>query len=506
MTPYIKSLNPNLLNGSFTVRIDFQPSFNIISGENGTGKTQLLASLKKRPGPGGERFAEQTKIEISDGDINSLRVQAISPQINAERKSFLGAFQEMRRNDKKIDQYLEQINQQMINDSTFVTYPSVAEHYYYEYEELCLDGGDRKKRMEIATDKLNKIIQSIMDNLELHAEWDNTTGNPKLSVCKSGTEFPIDALSCGEKEILALILNLYLSREKFDVFLIDEPEIHLNWHLEEKLFKHLKEFCSVYQKQIILSTHSRVIFKSEFLNDVQFLYWENGKVICNKEISEDQRRRIAGEAIENIKLGSFGKPTFFVEDNIHALVVKEMAKQANVEILVSVAGNSENVKSLFKLSKNEGKWPNSYFIIDGDNQGNPFPNEINFVHLDKYCMQNYLLDFNVCAEISSKTPDEIQSGILKAIKNNQLAILNKNRFFYFLFERLKEADVTETSLVCLDASKIFPQFIRDIGFPDEEDFVKAYIKYCYISSKQDILPQKIYEIIQQNARELVVTA
>ncbi len=499
-------MNPDLLNGSFTARIDFLPSLNIISGENGTGKTQLLAFLKKRAGPGREHIAGQPQIEVSDGDIKSLRVQAISPQRNAERKSFLGALQEMRRTDKKIDQYLEQIKQHMIDESTYVTYPSVAEHYYYEYEELCLDGGDRKERMQIATDKLNKIIQSIMDNLELHSEWDIATGNPKLSVCKSGTEFPIDALSCGEKEILALILNLYLSREKFDVFLIDEPEIHLNWHLEEKLFKHLKEFCSEYQKQIILSTHSRVIFKSEFLNDVQFLYWENGRVVCNKEISDDQRRRIAGEAIENIKLGSLGKPTFFVEDNIHELVVREMAKWANVEILVSVAGNSENVKSIFKLSKNEGKWPNSYFIIDGDNQGNPFPSEINFVHLEKYCMENYLLDFAVCAEISSKTPDEIQSGILKAIKNNPLAILDRNRFFYFLFERLKEADITETSLVCLDASKIFPQFIRDIGFHDEEDFVKAYVKYCYTFSKQDVLPQKIWGIIQQNARELVVTA
>jgi predicted ATPase len=497
----IKSVTPNLFNGAFSVRIDFQPGLNIISGENGTGKTQLLAILKqpRTPHPGN---ISQHRIETENAPSNVLRVQAISPKRNAERKNFLDALQELRRNNKNLAQYLQQIDQLTIVDNTFTTYPSVAEHYYYEYEALCGDGGNQIEKMQEAARRLNEIVHSILDNLELHAEWDN--GHPKLSIRKSGSEFPINALSCGEKEILALILNLYLSKDKYDAFLIDEPEIHLNWHLEERLFKHLKDFCSNYQKQVILSTHSRVIFKPDFLSYVQFLYWQGGKIACSKEISEDLRRRIAGEAIEIIKLGRFGKPTFFVEDSTQELVVKAIAGSTNVEVLVSTVGNSSNVISLFRLSKSESSWSDCYFLIDGDNQGNPYPGESSFIHLDKYCMENYLLDFQVCAAISNKTVSEIRSGILNAIKDNRQAILRKNRFFEFLFDRLTETDITEVSLTHLDASQIFHQFVRDIGLGDEEHFVRDYVAHCIKVSKSDILPLRLIEIMQREAKKTLV--
>jgi predicted ATP-dependent endonuclease of OLD family len=499
MAPFIKSVTPSsLLNGAFPTRIEFRPGLNIISGENGTGKTKLLGLLQPPRGPGHPAPTSQHQVEVEDGAFGSLKVQAISPKRNAERKNFLSALQEMHRNDKTLDKYLSQIQQHIMADDTFTTYPSISEHFYYEYEALCRDGGNQIEKMQEAAKKLNAIIQSILESLELCAEWEN--GHPKLSIRKSGNEFPINALSCGEKEILALILNLYLSREKFDVFLIDEPEIHLNWHLEEELFKYLKSFCSKYQKQVILATHSRVVFKPDFLGHVQFLYWNDGKITCSKDISEEMRRRIAGDAIEIIKLGNFGKPTFFVEDKIHELVIRSIAEKENVDISISAVGNSSIVKSLFRLSKDEDTWSSCYFVIDGDNQGNPYPTESNFVHLDKYCMENYLLDFQVCASISHKTTHDICSAILKAIKDNQSAILGRNRFFEFLVDMLNETHITEESLAHLDASQIFHQFTRDVGFDDEERFVTAYVAQCYAVSRLDVLPKRLVQIIQEQAR------
>jgi predicted ATPase len=502
MAPYIKSVTPSLLNGAFSVRIEFEPGFNIISGENGTGKTKLLGFLQPPRGPGHPNHTWQHQVEVGNGTHGSLKVQAISPKRNAERKNFLTALQEMRRNDKNLDKYLTQIHEHIMADDRFTTYPSISEHFYYEYDALCRDGGNQMEKMQEATKKLNSIIRSILDNLELCAEWES--GHPKLSIRKSGNEFPINALSCGEKEILALILNLYLSREKFDVFLIDEPEIHLNWHLEEELFKYLKDFCSKYQKQVILSTHSRVVFKPDFLSHVQFLYWHAGKITCSKDISEEMRTRIAGDAIEIIKLGNFAKPTFFVEDKIHELVIRSIAEKENVDALISAVGNSNIVKSLFRLSKDEGTWSNCCFVIDGDNQGNPYPGETDFVHLDEYCMENYLLDFQVCASISGRTTDQIRSAILKAIKDNQSAILGKNRFFEFLVDTLNETHITQESLAHLDASQIFHHFIRDIGFDTEERFVTAYVAKCYAINKLDVLPERLVQIIQQQAQRLPV--
>ena len=213
----------------------------------------------------------------------------------------------------------------------------------------------------------------------------------------------------------------------YDVFIIDEPEVHLNWHLEERLFSYLKYFSDTYGKQLIIATHSRVVFKPDFLDKVRFLYWQNNQIICSREISNEMRRKIAGEAIDIIKLGNFPKHTFFVEDRMARIVIEEMAAILGEDVLISVVDNSSNVKSLYKLSKSEGEWSNCVFVTDGDNQGNPYPGESNFIHLDKYCIENYLLDFDISSSISGKTPDQIREFILEATKSKRDSILKKNK-------------------------------------------------------------------------------
>ena len=69
----------------------------------------------------------------------------------------------------------------------------------------------------------------------------------------------IEALSLGETSILALALNVYTTRNSNDVYLIDEPEIHLNWHLEQQLF----EF---HRLRLLPPNGSRVTTKIEIQN------------------------------------------------------------------------------------------------------------------------------------------------------------------------------------------------------------------------------------------------
>ena len=95
-------------------------------------------------------------------------------------------------------------------------------------------------------------------------------GSPNIRLKKNDNELSIESLSLGEQEIMSLVINLYASRDANNVFLIDEPEIHLNWHLKEKLFQFLDWFCDEYEKQIIIATHSRVAFTSRFIDRTQF--------------------------------------------------------------------------------------------------------------------------------------------------------------------------------------------------------------------------------------------
>ena len=47
---HIASVQPNLLGGAFRAPVQFSPDINVLSGENGTGKAQLLSSLKAGTG------------------------------------------------------------------------------------------------------------------------------------------------------------------------------------------------------------------------------------------------------------------------------------------------------------------------------------------------------------------------------------------------------------------------------------------------------------------------
>ncbi|MBN1367770.1 MAG: ATP-binding protein [Dehalococcoidales bacterium] len=357
MSNYITSADVNILNGLFFKSIQFENGLNIISGENGTCKTTLLKELKE---------SRNIKIKAFE-TANQIKIIAYSPKRNSERKKIENIFAEMRRDNKMLTKYIDEKASTNFQDNTFVAYASLAELYFLAFDELRKDGLAQIDKMKELSKEFNKIIKMIFENYELVSEWDTKTGYPEISISKEGIKIQIDGLSLGEQEILSLVFNLYTSRNRNDVFLIDEPEIHLNWHLEEALFNFFDWFCTEFKKQVIIATHSRVIFKKPFLNKTQFLFWKDGHIDISKEIPAELRRRISGEGIEIIKLGEFTKPTFFVEDQAHEDIIQVIAEILGNSISVSQCGNSQNVISLFRHSLREGNWSHCYFVIDGDN-------------------------------------------------------------------------------------------------------------------------------------------
>lgn len=482
MNPYIDYVPINLFDGIFAETIHFESGLNILSGENGTGKTQALRVIK-----GGDPHS-------SDG--RPLRIIAFSPKRNTERKNVEKIFNELRQQNRALPNYLQQRLGVQLQDNTFDNYWSFAEVYFLVYEEQCKDGGKQVDKMTSVIGEFHTIIKKIFPNYELVSRWDDKRGSPDIKLKKEGHEITIESLSLGEQEILSLVINIYAAKDSNDVFLIDEPEIHLNWHLEEALFNFFDWFCSAFNKQIIVATHSRVVFTEPFLGKTQFLVWQNGHIKCVKSIPDEQRHRIAGESINIVKVGCFEKTTFFVEDESHRRVVEDIAHALGNEVAISKCGNSFNVKSIFRLSMQEEDWGNCFFVIDGDNQENPFPDQSQFIHLDKYCIENYLLDFETASKVAGKSIPEVQSAIFNAVKANREAILKQNKWFEFLFNRLKIEDIAEPSLSKLDASAIFEGYLLELNmeFPD---YVHKYIELLNKESKLEaVFPEKLIEAIK----------
>lgn len=106
--------------------------------------------------------------------------------------------------------------------------------------------------------ELNKAISSCLcieiDNLGSIEDGKGTLYFRKTDV---KNPFAYDVLSSGEKEVVDILLDLYLRKDSYtdSVYIIDEPELHLNTAIQRKLLveidKMIPENC-----QIWVATHS----------------------------------------------------------------------------------------------------------------------------------------------------------------------------------------------------------------------------------------------------------
>lgn len=106
--------------------------------------------------------------------------------------------------------------------------------------------------------ELNSSIQKCLD-LTISGVGDVEGDRGTLYFKKPGhpTEFEFNVLSSGEKEVIDLLLDLYLRKDDYDdtVFLIDEPELHINTAIQGKLLTEIDRLVGK-SCQIWLTTHS----------------------------------------------------------------------------------------------------------------------------------------------------------------------------------------------------------------------------------------------------------
>lgn len=106
--------------------------------------------------------------------------------------------------------------------------------------------------------ELNKSITKCL-NLEITNIGDIGASKGTLYFKKNDSprEFDFNVLSSGEKEVIDILLDLYLRKDDYDdtIFLIDEPELHINTSIQRKLFNEINNLIGD-NCQIWIATHS----------------------------------------------------------------------------------------------------------------------------------------------------------------------------------------------------------------------------------------------------------
>ena len=129
---------------------------------------------------------------------------------------------------------------------------------------------------------LNKSLKNCLE-LEIEGIGDVTSGEGTIYFTKKDHKdrFEFNVLSSGEKEVVDILLDLYLRQEEFNdtIFLIDEPELHINTSIQKKLLLEINKLIGE-DCQIWIATHSIGFLRAlqdELKDECQIIQFENGK-------------------------------------------------------------------------------------------------------------------------------------------------------------------------------------------------------------------------------------
>jgi energy-coupling factor transporter ATP-binding protein EcfA2 len=488
MHSHIKSANIQLAGENGFIFLDapisFSPELNIVSGENGTGKTQVLLFLKKF-------IRDPTRVVTDNPD---LQLAAFSPKRNADKNVAAQVIATIRQQGIGLDFFDRELIDSSIQDTGFASYRSFSQYFIVSVEDLVRDGTttytDAVEKIKLEFDL---ILSRVFPGYSLNAVWENKSLS--LSVKKNNQIVPIHRLSCGENEVLSLVFNLYGSRKKLDCFLIDEPELHLNWQLENGLFEFFKWFCHEFGKQIIVATHSRVIFQDNFKQNRTFLKWNGSQIIVQTELDEEIRNTVAGDAIQIINGLSLSERIIFVEDTSHEVVVSKISELKGKLSDVRIENGCTNVVKLFRILRNEDI-QNCAFLIDQDNK--PVESELTddrrFTQLKKYCIENYFFDVPLLSAIAQSTNPSI--NIEELIKAS-IKACNKQPSFKVFHELIDLGGfLVDSSLMdTLDGSEVLKKLAERLGYNKHYDLMKKYLEEAHRQGRLDELFPEITALL-----------
>lgn len=495
MPTRLLSVQPNLLNGLLTSKVIIEPGLTIIAGANGTGKSKFLESIKNN--------ASTLDVQSDEG-ATTPTVTAFSPKRNSVKRAFRDLVSESIAQNRKLSNRLQELVGAGFQDTTYAEYPSFPEMFFHAFRSN--DSAATTNHQEALNKTLreyNNIVKSVFKGIELVAEWNEADGVPELLIKKEeiGSPIQVSEVSTGEQEILSLIFNINAAAESCNLILIDEPEVHLNWGLERKLFAYFKKFAADKNIQIIVTTHSRVINLPEYRHLVRYFYWQEQKVSVGNTLPKEQIEAVAGEAIQFVQALPAKQSTIFVEDKMQKDFVTSLLKLfkkdvSKVKIIVS--HDKGTVLNLFRALKNGDEINDeslkAYFIVDGDGDAKIKSTKY-FIQLDKYSIESYFFsDLDALKKASGLRKPTLESKIYKALETHSPTSNKKTEAVFRMFLKHATLDKKIINSKIYDLIDCKP-IVKDVGV-GTANAVEKYVEYLGVNGAKKVFDKKLIDFIK----------
>ncbi len=242
---YISHFNINGLWGRKDIRWEnIRPDVNVVIGINGVGKTTLL-NLMYEYYTGGK--ISRKLAAGCDGNVIKYPLNYVRSLDEPSRRSGKGSLLDQR-----------------LNELVYVHPQGVS---LFDYRMQMINFPDRRERVQDRFDKLFGLVDDLMSSTGKHIKINPETNKLVFSIGDS--EIGLSELSSGEKQLLYMLVSVFLMDEKPAILLLDEPEISLHIAWQDKLIGVLRQLNP--QCQLIITTHSPNIFADGWEENVTFV-------------------------------------------------------------------------------------------------------------------------------------------------------------------------------------------------------------------------------------------
>lgn len=251
-----------------------------------------------------------------------------------------------------------------------------------------------------ADDRLAQLQDTVLNLLGVRVDAFKGTSSLASAEMDVGN-FLVDMNGTGIRESLRLILDFEFTNP--EIVLIEEPEVHLHFELERKMFKYLLQMSN--NTQIFMTTHSTGFIDSSEMNNI-FLV-KKGTSTEVSTIKNNGLMEVIGELGINISSLLLSKVIVFVEGPTDEQIVRAYLDKfhpymtySDVGIIrMTGVGNYKYYANAHALEVFNNYGLKTFFILDSDSRSEEEIKRITDNHpktsmikiLSKRCIENYFL-------------------------------------------------------------------------------------------------------------------
>lgn len=236
-----------------------KPDVNVLIGINGSGKTTLFnildavmrADVKRLKAYGVEAsicvddYYVDFRPKTSTGELKALLKNVHYQKIS----TFDVPFKDRPKAGKEFSQ--------LYNELYAIVYDIGGEHpsfsdYRLKATNFPEQAGHINERIRLLFETVDRLFARTQKRIKIDPHTNH------LVFMDDGEMIPLHKLSSGEKQLLLILMRVFLMEEQPYVLLMDEPEISLHIDWQYKLFEEIRRLNP--HCQIITTTHSPSLF------------------------------------------------------------------------------------------------------------------------------------------------------------------------------------------------------------------------------------------------------